>query len=205
MESTDTVVTGAQLAARIGCKPSYIVRLKRDGRVVPKDGGYLLAASLALYDGTRSPAHAGVAQRHAEARGHALAQQEDTADGDVDDTTTDAGAGDQGARQLPVGDAARRAKALADIAETQAAAAKRDLEISLGQLLRADDVSALLGQTATAFRSTLERLADTLAPQLAAVADEHRCRELIWSEVSHALEELSRGFRAIGQAEVEEA
>lgn len=204
MESTDTVVTGAQLAARIGCKPSYIVRLKRDGRVVPKDGGYLLAASLALYEGTRSPAHAGVAQRHAEARGHALAQQEDGAE--AAETASDADDGEQGARQpLPVGDAARRAKALADIAETQAAAAKRDLEISLGQLLRADDVSALLGQTATAFRSTLERLADTLAPQLAAVADEHRCRELIWSEVSHALEELSRGFRSIGQAEVEEA
>ena len=59
----------------------------------------------------------------------------------------------------------------------------------------------MLSQAAGTFRATLERLADTLAPQLAAVADEHRCRELIWSEVNHALEELSRSFRAVGQTQ----
>lgn len=199
MGKADTTVTGAQLAARIGCRPSYIVQLKRQGRVVACQGGYQLDASLALYEKTKSPAHAGVAQRHAEARGSALAaSQGERVDGDEGDDEESAGSD---SRTVPVGDAARRAKALADRAETDAAAAQRDLAISMGLLLRRDDVSAVLGQAAGTFRGTLERLADTLAPQLAAVADEHRCRELIWSEVNHALEELTRNFRAVGQAQ----
>lgn len=197
MEMADTTVTGAQLAARIGCRPSYIVQLKRQGRVVACQGGYQLAASLALYEQTKSPAHAGVAQRHAEARGGALVQPQGDSGAGAEDEGEDAA--DNDSRPAPVGDAARRAKALADKAETDAAAAQRDLAISLGLLLRRDDVASMLGQAAGTFRATLERLADTLAPQLAAVADEHRCRELIWSEVNHALEELSRSFRAVGQ------
>lgn len=196
MEKADTTVTGAQLAARIGCKPSYIVQLKRTGRVVACQGGYQLDASLALYEQTKSPAHSGVAQRHAEARGSALVGSHgEVIDGDEGDGEDLAGVDH---KPLPVGDAARRAKALADKAETDAAVSQRDLAISMGLLLRRDDVAAVLGQAAGTFRATLERLADTLAPQLAAVADEHRCRELIWSEVNHALEELSRSFRAIG-------
>lgn len=199
MEMADTTVTGAQLAARIGCRPSYIVQLKRQGRVVACQGGYQLAASLALYEQTKSPAHAGVAQRHAEARGGALAPLQGDSGAGAEDEGEDAA--DNDSRPAPVGDAARRAKALADKAETDAAAAQRDLAISLGLLLRRDDVASMLGQAAGTFRATLERLADTLAPQLAAVADEHRCRELIWSEVNHALEELSRSFRAVGQTQ----
>lgn len=199
MEMADTTVTGAQLAARIGCRPSYIVQLKRQGRVVACQGGYQLAASLALYEQTKSPAHAGVAQRHAEARGGALAPPQGDSGAGAEDEGEDAA--DNDSRPAPVGDAARRAKALADKAETDAAAAQRDLAISLGLLLRRDDVASMLGQAAGTFRATLERLADTLAPQLAAVADENRCRELIWSEVNHALEELSRSFRAVGQTQ----
>ena len=199
MEMADTTVTGAQLAARIGCRPSYIVQLKRQGRVVACQGGYQLAASLALYEQTKSPAHAGVAQRHAEARGGALAHPQGDSGAGAEDEGEDAA--DNDSRPAPVGDAARRAKALADKAETDAAAAQRDLAISLGLLLRRDDVASMLGQAAGTFRATLERLADTLAPQLAAVADEHRCRELIWTEVNHALEELSRSFRAVGQTQ----
>jgi hypothetical protein len=41
----------------------------------------------------------------------------------------------------------------------------------------------------------MERMVDVLAPQLAAQSDEGRCRQLLWDEVAHALEELSRAFR----------
>lgn len=45
------VVTGNVLAAHIGCKPSYVVELRKRGRVVvaPDGNGYLLSESLALY------------------------------------------------------------------------------------------------------------------------------------------------------------
>ncbi|RRT95410.1 hypothetical protein EGJ34_21970, partial [Stenotrophomonas sp. 278] len=58
-------------------------------------------------------------------------------------------------------------------------------------------------EAATAIRVELERMADTLAPQLAATSEEARCRELIWNEVSHALEEMSRGFRSASTAVAE--
>lgn len=193
--SAGTLVTGKDLAAHIGCRPSYVVQLKREGRVVPAEGGkgYLLEPSLALYRDTRSPAHAAVAQRHAAGRGGALAapsgQDDDGADLDAGE---DMGGGNQGSQ-------ARRARALADKAEVDAKAAQRDLDISLGLLLDRRDVEAILGQAAGALRAELERMADTLAPQLAATVDEARCRELVWNEVSHSLEELSRAFREVAR------
>ena len=193
--SSGTLVTGKELAAHIGCRPSYIVQLKREGRVVPAEGGkgYLLEPSLALYRETRSPAHRAVAQRHAVARGSARAAQDQS--DDVDDI------GDDPAAEPPAGGSqARRARALADKAEVDAKAAQRDLDISLGLLLDRRDVEAVLGQAAGALRAELERMADTLAPQLAATGDEARCRELVWNEVSHSLEELSRAFREVANA-----
>lgn len=193
--SAGTLVTGKDLAAHIGCRPSYVVQLKREGRVVPAEGGkgYLLEPSLALYRDTRSPAHVAVAQRHAAGRGGALAapsaQEDDRADLDAGEDT---GGGNQGSQ-------ARRARALADKAEVDAKAAQRDLDISLGLLLDRRDVEAILGQAAGALRAELERMADTLAPQLAATVDEARCRELVWNEVSHSLEELSRAFREVAR------
>lgn len=193
--SAGTLVTGKELAAHIGCRPSYVVHLKREGRVVPAEGGkgYLLEPSLALYRETRSPAHLAVAQRHAVARGGAQTAQDQS--DDVDDI------GDDHAAEPPAGGSqARRARALADKAEVDAKAAQRDLDISLGLLLDRRDVEAVLGQAAGALRAELERMADTLAPQLAATGDETRCRELVWNEVSHSLEELSRAFREVAQA-----
>lgn len=191
--SAGTLVTGKELAAHIGCRPSYVVQLKREGRVVPADGGkgYLLEPSLALYRETRSPAHVAVAQRHAAARGEVQASpqgQSDDGEDIGDDLAAEPRAG---------GSQARRARALADKAEVDAKAAQRDLDISLGLLLDRRDVEAVLGQAAGALRAELERMADTLAPQLAATGDEARCRELVWSEVSHSLEELSRAFREV--------
>lgn len=193
----DEVISGKDLAQILGCRPSYIVELKRNGRLVPNPNGsgYLRAASVELYNRTRDPSRAGVAARHAEARGAALAGAEDLA-GD------EASEGDDAS---PRGsDAARRAKALADKAEADARNALLDLEERIGELLPARQVEQLLGEAATGIRLALERMSDTLAPQLAATTDEARCRQLVWDEVSHALEELSRGFRAAARKAREE-
>lgn len=189
----DEVVSGAQLALLIGCRPSYIVELKRKGRLVPAPTGkgYLRAASLALYRETADPSRAGVAARHAAAR---------AAGGSVDAEVSE----EDGVTDLPTSDAARRARALADKAEVDARTAELDLLERQGQLLPADAVEQLLSEAATGLRVALERMADTLAPQLAATADETRCRQLVWDEVHHTLEELSRGFRAAAQAAREE-
>lgn len=199
MASEDVRVSGKDLAALIGCRPSYVVELKRKGRLVPaEDGkGYLRDASLALYGQTQDPSYTAVAERHAAARGSAL-----VAAGVVDEEDGDAEA-EAEAKAPPTKDSLRKAKALADKAEIDAMAAARDYEVSMGKLLDAGQVEHVLAEAATAIRVELERMADTLAPQLAATTDESRCRELVWNEVSHALEEMSRGFRSASAAVVE--
>lgn len=199
MASEDVRVSGKDLAALIGCRPSYVVELKRKGRLVPaEDGkGYLRDASLALYGQTQDPSYTAVAERHAAARGSAL-----VAAGVMDEEDGDGEAGAE-AKAPPTKDSLRKAKALADKAEIDAMAAARDYEVSMGKLLDAGQVEHVLAEAATAIRVELERMADTLAPQLAATTDESRCRELVWNEVSHALEEMSRGFRSASAAVVE--
>lgn len=199
MASEDVRVSGKDLAALIGCRPSYVVELKRKGRLVPaEDGkGYLRDASLALYGQTQDPSYTAVAERHAAARGSALVTA-----GVMDEEDGDAEA-EADAKAPPTKDSLRKAKALADKAEIDAMAAARDYEVSMGKLLDAGQVEHVLAEAATAIRVELERMADTLAPQLAATTDESRCRELVWNEVSHALEEMSRGFRSASAAVVE--
>ena len=210
MASEDVKVSGKDLALLIGCRPSYIVELKKKGRLVcAEDGkGYLRDASLALYGQTQDPSYSAVAARHAQARGASLAgagvgdTTDASADGDEVDADGDA-ENAEGATAPATPDANRKAKAVAEKAEIDAKAGARDYEVSMGKLLDAGQVEHELAEAATAIRVELERMADTLAPQLAATSDEARCRELIWNEVSHALEEMSRGFRSASTAVAE--
>jgi len=201
MAEVDVVVTGVELADLIGCKPSYVVELKRKGRLVPAaDGkGYLRLASLALYEQTRDPARAGVVARHAAHRGAPLAGSEtDGAEvAEIDDADE---AEAEGALRLLGSDAKRRAKALADKAELDAQSARIDMAERLGELLPRADVEREVAQAANGLRVALENMADALAPQLAATTDEAQCRRLVLDEVTHALEELSRGFREAAKA-----
>ena len=216
MAEADVTVTGKELAALIGCKPSYVVELRKKGRLVVGEGGkgFLKAASLALYAQTGDPAYAGVAERHAEARGGAMVgggesgaafvTAEPEEDGDEELEDDDATPATRSGRPATA-DSARRAKALADKAETDAHMAHIALQKELGMLLPRADVEAFLAEHATTFRGAMERLADTLAPQLAATLDEAECRRLVWDEVSHALEELSQGFRTLAAKAAEGA
>ncbi len=198
--SESVIVTGKDLAARIGCRPSYVVELKRQGRLVPApDGrGYCLAESLALYEATRDPSRVGVAERHAEARGRATAAAdgggppvggEGAAEDDVDD--------DKPVRGVH---AERRAQALADKEEALAAAAIRDNRLRDGELMEARDVEAAVASAASALRKELEQLPDALAPQVAPLSDEHAIRSLIAEAIDTALREVARKFTAISKA-----
>ncbi|HDS1631573.1 TPA: hypothetical protein QEL43_001171, partial [Stenotrophomonas maltophilia] len=187
--------------------------LRKKGRVVVGEGGkgFLKAASLELYARTADPVYAGVAQRHADERGSSLVGSGEGAgavEADIDDEEEDGD--DDDARPVRPGrpqtpDSARKAKALADKAETDAHMAHIALQKELGLLLPRADVEAFLAEHATTFRGAMERLADTLAPQLAATLDEAGCRRLVWDEVSHALEELSQGFRTLAAKAAEAA
>lgn len=178
--------------------PSYVTQLKGEGRLVLSADGkrVRVAESLALVRSTSDPGKGGVVARHAAAReaGAALAPSEapEPASADLEAPSDD---------PVEQSHARRRAKAMADKAETDAKAAERDYRLSIGELLEASQVEQALSRAGAAFRGSLENLPNTLAPELSAMTDEGRIRVLLAVAFEHALEELSRQFAALGRRE----
>lgn len=181
-----------------GWLPSYVTQLKQAGRLVLTDDGrrVRVAESLRLIADTRDPAKAGVAARHAAARGQGGAT-----------TAAEPPAGDSGADVAPDASPAlqddphslRRAKALADKEEALARRVLREEQVEIGELLPRDQVVAVVADAVVQLRTRLEVLPATLAPALAATDDEARVKVLLRDAVEQALEELARKFGAIGK------
>jgi hypothetical protein len=178
--------------------PSYVTQLKGEGRLVLSQDGkrVRVAESLALIRTTADPAKTGVVARHAAARAteHPAAPLggEEAAGAELEPPTAD---------PVEQSHARRRAKALADKAETDAKVAERDYRISMGELLEAGAVEHAVRAAVASFRGSLENLPSTLAPELSAMTDEGRIRVLLSESFEHALEELSRQFAALGRRE----
>jgi hypothetical protein len=187
-------------------KPSYVTELRRDGRLVLTEDRkrVLVDESLQLMRDTADPARRGVALRHAAERGAPSASiGAEKPDASSTETAEDeAGAADAAIESPNDSHARRRAKALADKEEALAAQAIRDYNQSMGKLMDVADVEEAIAQAGTIFRKALERLPDTLAPQLAAVVDEGRIRALLTDELHHVLTELGREFSGIARREV---
>lgn len=187
-------VTRKAFARILGAAPSYITQLQGEGRLVLSADGKRVRVeeSLALIRGTADPSKAGVAERHAEARGAATAAAE------PDDAEADEALPPEVAQSS---DAKRRAKALADKAETDAKAAELDYRQRVGELLEAAEVEHLIKSAVATFRGSLENIPDTLAPELSAIADEGRIRVVLGEAIEHRLEELSRAFGIVARRE----
>lgn len=188
-------VTRKAFARILNAAPSYITQLQAEGRLVLTADGKRVRVdeSLALIRGTADPAKAGVAARHAAARGAPTATSAGDEPGPEDG---EVGAGADAAQDSH---ARRRSKALADKAETDAKAAERDYRISMGELLEAAEVEHLIKSAVATFRGSLENLPDVLAPELSAISDEGRVRVVLAEAIEHKLEELSRAFAAVGR------
>lgn len=187
-------VSRKAFARILGAAPSYITQLQEEGRLVLSADGKKVRVeeSLALIRGTADPSKAGVAERHAAARGAATAAAE------PEDPEGDEALPPEVAQSS---DAKRRAKALADKAETDAKAAELDYRQRVGELLEAAEVEHLIKSAVATFRGSLENLPDTLAPELSAIADEGRIRVVLGEAIEHRLEELSRAFGAVARRE----
>lgn len=187
-ETTEETLTA--FAARLNYKPSYITSLKQQGRLVMTEDGkrVLVQASIARIKETATPSHQAVADRHAAARAAPLPTD------DLDDEPD----------TLPPPSSPEQAKYQSSRAEREhwnAQAAKRDYELSMRQLLRADEVEGAIASAVTQLRARLETLPDILAPQLAAEPDESKCRTLLADEIEHTLGELARAFGTIVRGE----
>lgn len=191
--TTPATADRTTFASLAGFKPSYVTQLKKDNRLVlDAQGRILVVESLARIRETADPSKAGVAARHEAERAAKASSSapENDQDADQDDDLPEAASAAQPRASSAYQDSrAKREHYLA-------LAAQRDYEQSIGKLLNADDVVAVLAEAATAIRVRLEALADTLSVQLAAEPDESRCRALIAEAHEHALGELARAFRS---------
>ncbi len=190
-------VTAKQLARILGVGASYITQLKGEGRLVRTADGkrFLLAESRKLLAETADPSKAGVAARHATARGAAVALEAEAQGVDAD------GADE---RLPPAQDdplAKRRALAQAQAEEAKARKLLRDEAVELGQLLPVDEVRSAIADAVTALRADLENLPAILAAQVAAEHDEDRVRVILRDAIEHSLRETSRKFGAVLKAQ----
>jgi hypothetical protein len=183
VSSLPALATQAEFATIAGVQRSYVTALKKAGRLVlDADGKVRVVESLARIEATRDPSKAAVAARHAEARGGALP-----------------------AAELPVDEAGPEPESTSvgfsywreRTEKAKALAAERENAIADGKLLAVDDVVAQVANAMTVLRNALERLPDTLGPQLAAEQSEARCRGLVSEAVELLLEDTSRRLGAI--------
>ena len=193
--SDSNEVTAKQLARILGVAPSYITQLKGEGRLVRTSDGkrFLLAESRRLLAETADPAKAGVAARHAAARGAAVALEASSTVSEPDDVE---------APLAPTQDdplAKRRALAQAQAEEAKARKLLRDEAVELGQLLPVDEVRSAIADAVTAMRADLDNLPAILAPQLAAEQDEDRVRVILRDAIEHIEREFARKATAVAK------
>lgn len=177
---TPATLTQKAFAEHIGCRPSYITKLKQDGRLVIGDDGLVrVAESIARIEATRDPAKRAVAERHAAARGATLqAAAGEGADKPAEDPATLANPDYQAAR-------AKREHYAAEREEMR-------YRQEAGELLVAVEVEGEVATILTELRTRLEALPDTLGPQLAPITDEQQVRTRLAEEIELALAEVAR-------------
>ena len=177
-------------AAIAGCKPPYVTALRKAGRLVLTDDGRAVkvAESLARIAATRDPAMQAVADRHAAARGAALATATtEDEESSADEADADAGPDYQQWK-------ARRERA---------AALREEMRLGEegGDLIRREEAVAVVSSAFVALRVGLEAMPDSIAPTLASESDEARVRILLGEEVERLLANLSAEIAAMGRTE----
>jgi hypothetical protein len=191
-------MTRSEFAAHVGVTKPAVTAWAKAGRLVMEGNLVRAAASIDRINATAAPDKAHVAARHAEARGHALL----TAAAAATTTAPPAGnppslpAGAAGDDDEPAGIDYQAARAKRE--HYLAKAAERDYLVSIGQLLRADDVTGALAAVMTSVRARLEAMPDLLAPQVIGVDDEPRVRALLAEHVELALAEAARELATMG-------
>lgn len=190
-------MTLTEFARHMGVRQSYASELKRIGRLVLTDDGrrVRVAESMARIEATRDPSKQGVADRHAEARGHAVTGH--VSHGHAIDAVLDVAAiGDaaDGMLPSPLGYDYQGAKAKREhwAAEREHAAFRRDA----GELMERSDVVAAFADAGATLRGKLESWASMLPPQLTG-RDESAIRATIADQVEQLLTDLSQQFGRI--------
>ena len=174
MSSAGQLMTAGEYASHRGVSDSYVRRLRRDGRLVLRDGQIDVLASDAALDATGDPLRGGKSDRGA---------------ADMPPAGGGAGAGDLSGGSLR--EAMRRERW----------AKARQAELELGRLAKQlVEVRHVERVVFTLARQTLQRLRAIparVSPALAAELDPRLCEALIEDEIRKVAEDLERGSRGL--------
>lgn len=186
MADVPETATLKEFGSIAGYVASYCTQLKAAGRLVMADDGKRVRVreSLARIAATRDPAKAGVAARHAEARGDAHGRGRDADDRDEADDGPQAGYDFQGSK----------AKREHYAAEREHMAFRKEA----GELMEAAAVNAAFAGVGAMVRSKLEAWPSTVSPTLVG-RDESGIRSALMDEVQGLLRDM---VDAIGRMRV---
>jgi len=188
-------ITRQQLADLIGARaPSYINELEKTGRAVRAPDGkhWLKAESLAAYRAGKDPSKQGVADRHAAAR---VAAPPPPDAGSPDEPPPRAQPTE---RDAAIGSSYQQARAVKE--KFFALEAKRAYEVAIGTLRDAREVEGLVATAMVEIRQRLENLATSIAPIVAAQADEAAVRATLREAFEHTLKSASHHFDQLKKA-----
>lgn len=184
-------VTQAEFARILGVERSYVTALKKAGRLVLNAiGNVLVDESQARIAETADPGKAGVADMHAKKRGEPNA----TVDGKKQPKTENEEDPENDLGQTP-----DYQKARARREEANANLAELELARLAGDLMETAAVRIVLADAAATCRAALETLPTILAPQLAAIGDDHAIRQLLEEHIGSALNELCDRLAGLGK------
>jgi hypothetical protein len=182
-------------ARRLGVGPSYITKLRHDGRLVLTEDGkqVRVAESLARIEDTRDENRDDVRARHAKEK-----KQKAGAAAVVGPPAPAAlarAAGDKKPRaERSKFSDYRTRKMLAD-----AELAEMERDKIRGTLVQLDTVSAAGVEVGTVLSVVLDNLVDQLAPLVAPVSDEERCRQILRDHIDVIRKETAERIERLGQ------
>ena len=192
-------ITRQQLADLIGARaPSYINELEKTGRAVRAPDGklWLKAESLAAYRAGKDPSKQGVADRHAAARAAAPPPPQQPHDAGSQDEPAPRSQPTE--RDAAIGSSYQQARAVKE--KFFALEAKRAYEVAIGTLRDAREVEGLVATAMVEIRQRLENLATSIAPIVAAQADEAAVRATLREAFEHTLKSASHHFDQLKKA-----
>lgn len=175
-------------ARRLNVRPSYVTKLKDHDRLILTEDGkrVRVAESLARIEETRDENRDDVGARHAK-------EKADKAAAPVDQANLPLEKRPRAERSHFTQYRTRKMLADAELAEME-----RDK--IRGTLVETDSVTAAGIEIGTALRAALENLPDQLAPRLASVSDEDRCRQILQDYLDEILKETAAKIERLGQS-----
>ena len=169
------LVTQTEFAAIIGNEKSYVSQLKKESRLVMKNGKIMVEESRALIKKTADPSKHGVVERHAKER----EQEQKETEQDQDDKSFNHW---------------KTKNEKQKFIDTE-----RESKVRNKELLEINKVKEVTLDTNTIVRNRLESMSSILAPQLAIEQDENKIRSILIDQIEFILSELQQTFLILAE------